>query len=66
MVNDNANIYKVFEHVEKQMNDAKWTIHGWWKASTVDDAATYVPKGHIVTMIPEKNVALFILEDANQ
>jgi hypothetical protein len=51
-LNDRENLHKFIDHVERTIEATKWDVLGWWKASSVDDAALCHPKGHIVSMTP--------------
>ena len=45
-------MHSFINHAETELEQAKFNILGWWKATMIDDAALVVPKGHIVDMIP--------------
>jgi hypothetical protein len=49
-------IIMILDHAEAQLNDGKWTVTGWWKASSVaqgDGVAMVTPKCHIVSLTKE-------------
>jgi hypothetical protein len=57
--NNHDQLFDLFEHVEKQVAAVTWSILGWWKATSAEDAGLMVPKGHIVSMIPTGAIAIY-------
>jgi hypothetical protein len=50
--NDQEQLFQLFDHVEQQVSSVEWSILGWSKATSVEDAGLMVPNGHIVSMVP--------------
>jgi hypothetical protein len=50
--NDEEQLFQLFDLVEQQVASVVWSILGWWKATSVEDACLMVRKGHIVSMVP--------------
>ena len=63
-LNESGQLHALLNHVEEEMEVTKWDVLGWWKATSVDDAALCVTKGHIVSMIPTARAPLhFSIEE---
>jgi hypothetical protein len=44
----------IMDHVERQVENGKWSLVGWWKAGSLSEDVTLIsPKCHIVALRKE-------------
>ena len=57
-INNTEKLYELYSHVEKELAETKWDVLGWWKAATTEDGGLFVPKGHVVSAVPNTAAAI--------
>ena len=64
-VNDDT-ILDIMEHVETELENGKWSLVGWWKATSISEDTTLVtPRCHIVALRKEGAIRKWLPDIAN-